>query len=388
MIAKLSILAFIISMGAFIPALRFAKRHNIVDNPNYRKLQKQPVPVFGGIVVLLGILIPTVIAIQYYAIVNVWYLIGAIIFLWGMGVVDDIRGLSPSLRVIIEMVLVCILIFHPFTHTNGPLIDNLHGLFDLYQISDFLAVPLTLVSAVGLINAINLIDGVDGYSSGYGIVSLTIFSALYYSLGNIGMCVFNSIAAAALIPFYLHNVFGRKSKMFLGDGGSLIVGFIVAFNVITLLASQSDTAQMDNEGVGIVPLLLAITSIPVFDTLRVMVARIITGRSPFSPDNGHLHHAFIALGFSHFATSSLIILMNLLIVVSLYLSYLMGASITMQFAWVTILGFSATCGVYYLFRYAESHHNRFFRLLSQMGRHSHFEKSKIWGKLEVIIDYE
>lgn len=367
-------------------ALRFAKKHNIVDNPDSRKLQKVPVPVFGGIVVLLGIIIPLIVAAHFYQYIDLWYMLGALLLLWILGVTDDIRGLSAAFRFIVELALVWVLIWQPMQMGNGPIINHLHGLFGRGHISGFTAIPLSIIGSVGIINAINLIDGVDGYASGFGIASNILFAIIFHILGNTPMTTFATITAAALVPFYIHNVFGKESKMFIGDGGSLIIGLILSYNIATLLSSGTDTTQWEAHNAGLIPLVLAISAIPVFDTLRVMFARIICGHSPFSPDKTHLHHAFISLGFSHVGTSTIIILMNLLIVALWFAAYRMGCSITGQFVVVVLLGLLATCGVYYGFRYAEKQQNQAYRVLQSCGKWTHFENKGIWKTIELWVD--
>lgn len=386
MIITLFILALVIASAVFPLALRFAHRHNIVDHPDARKLQKEPVPVFGGIVVLLGIIIPLFIADQYYHFNDFWYIIVSICILWLIGVVDDIRGLSAVLRFLLEMTLIWVLMWHPMSHSNGPIINNLLGLWGRNAISLYTAIPLTLIAGVGIINSINLIDGVDGYSSGYGIVANGLFAFIFLSAGYIPQGIFSLVVVAALIPFYFHNVFGRTSKMFLGDGGSLVVGMVMACNVFALLDANAPTARLMHAGISLPALALAILCIPVFDTLRVMFARLIQGHSPFHPDKTHLHHLFIDLGFSHVGTSTIIILSNLLVVGWWYLTYLCGAGITLQFYGVILAGLIVVPGFYYHMRHAMRHQTRLCRIYQRLGRASHFEFKHIWAWLQRLVD--
>lgn len=376
----------LIATVVFPIALRVAKKHNIVDNPEARKLQKEPIPVFGGVAVVIGMITPLLVGSCMYPQINLWYPMLAIVALFLLGVTDDVKGLSAVLRFVLELVIVWILIWHPFQSDNGPIIDNFQGLFGRHTISLFTALPLTLIAGVGIVNAVNMIDGVDGYSSGYGIATNTLFSLLFYSFGNLEMALFSGVAAAALVPFYLHNVFGKKSKMFIGDGGSLVIGLVMATDVFTLLSSETNNGNLEMKGVGAVALALAILCIPVFDTLRVMCARIINRRNPFSADMTHLHHVYIRLGFSHVGTSTSIILTNLLIVGLWWLSWRLGASITLQFFIVAALGLLATCGFYYGSEYAISRQNGFYRLMNRIGRWTHFEEKGVWLFLQNVVD--
>ena len=111
-------------------------------------------------------------------------------------------------------------------------IDNFHGLWGVYQLPWVLAVALTIVSGVGIINSINLIDGVDGLCSGYGMFATMLFGVIFMRMGDVSYSVLAFTIFGALIPFMLHNVFGKKYKMFMGDGGSLVLGFILSLFVM------------------------------------------------------------------------------------------------------------------------------------------------------------
>lgn len=380
-------LAFILATVTFPLALKLAKRWNIVDNPEARKLQKKPVPVFGGIVVVIGMLIPLIVAAQYYHFYDLWYAIGAIILLWIVGVTDDIRRLSAAIRFILELLIVWVLIWHPNQPGSGLMINNLYGLWGRYSISFFSAIPLTLVAGVGIINAINLIDGVDGYSSGYGIVANTLFSYIFFSQGCLTLGIFSAVAAAALLPFYLHNVFGDKSKMFIGDGGSLVIGMVMTYDVFALLSNQSPCRAMEQQGVSLVALALVILLIPVFDTLRVMTSRILRGESPFMPDKTHLHHLYIDMHFSHAATSLSIILWNLLAVVAWYVGYRHGLTITQQFYLVISFGLSIIL-FYEGMRYCQRQNNTIWQLSCKLGDATRVEQKGFWIAMQHLVDWE
>lgn len=386
MLLQLIILATLISTAIFPIALRYAKKHNIVDNPNARKLQKEPVPVFGGIVVVLGMLIPLIIAAQYYHFTDLWYIIGAIIVLCVIGTTDDIRGLPAWMRFVLETFIIWIFIWHPNAPESGLMINSLHGICGRNELSYFSAIPLTLVAGVGIINSINLIDGVDGYSSGFGIISSTIFGIIFLAIGNEIMAIFSFVAAAALLPFYLHNVFGKTSKMFIGDGGSLVIGLVLTYNVFALLNEPSTAQNLEKQGISLVALTLAILCIPVFDTLRVMIARILRGDGPFSPDKTHLHHLYIEMGFSHVGTSTNIIITNLLIIALWWVGYRCGMSINGQFLLVVLLGILFVPGFYYGLKACKRSNNRIWKFYQRFGKWTHFEQGCLWTSLQKMID--
>ena len=255
--------------------LKVAKVKNIVDNPDARKLQRVPIPVLGGLTVVFGILSGLMAVNLSGDFFDLFPVFAAIIIILIVGLMDDMISLSPRVRFFVEIILVLYLI-----ETTGWQLNHFHGLWGLEVIPDYLSVPLTVFACVGIINAINLIDGVDGYSSGYSVVSCILFGAMFYELGNIRMVALAAIVAASLLPFFLHNVFGKYSKMFIGDAGTLSLGIIFSIFVMTILSAKESMSVL-SDNLGLVPFTLAVLCVPVFDTLRVMSARIVRGKSPF-----------------------------------------------------------------------------------------------------------
>ncbi len=374
-------LAFLLSWLAFRPTLRWAQHHHVEDRPNTRKLQDHPIPMLGGVAIAVGIFVPLIIAQVYFRLPDMGYQLTAMAAMLVLGVLDDLYDIPAWLRFLIEMLLVWLLLWG-----TESLIDDFHGLWGITMpISIYLALPLSIIAGVGIINSINLIDGVDGYSSGYGIMANLLFAAVFHMLGCPTQELFSIVAAAALIPFFFHNVFGRTTKMYLGDGGSLLIGMIMACNVFCLLSHSPKTLSADTS-LGIVALALAILSIPVFDTIRVMFARIFRGQSPLLPDKTHLHHRYISLGYSHVGTSFTILSQNLLIVILWWICYRLGGGIDLQFWLVVFLSVLATVGFYYGTEYDERHKNRVSKRLRQCISHTQIEQSAFWMRLQKWVD--
>ena len=181
--------AMVTSMVVFPWALKFAREHDIVDNPNARKLQRVPVPVFGGIVVYSGILAGGLVLLAFiWNLVVVYGLIG-MTFMLLIGMWDDQKDISATLRFNIEIGLVL-----AFILLTGVYIDDFHGLWGINKLDDWIAIPLSVVAGVGIINAVNLIDGVDGYSSGYGMMACTLFGLCYWTVWSPTMSSMTLIA--------------------------------------------------------------------------------------------------------------------------------------------------------------------------------------------------
>ena len=286
-----------------------------------------------------------------------------------------------QLRFLIEICAVLLLFF-----VGGYRIDDFHGLWGLGVVPFAVALPLTLFAAVGIINAINLIDGVNGLSSGYGILSSLIFGVLFYSVGDTKMALLAAVTCGSLIPFFLHNVFGRYSKMFIGDGGTLVLGVVLSVYVTATLRHDSVAALYVAPNIGLIPFTLAVLAVPVFDTLRVMSTRIRKGRSPFSPDKTHLHHMFIELGCSHAMVTLAILLLNASVVVVWGTAALLGASIAVQLYLVVALGLVITFGLYQFAEWHLRRRTRFLRTLRRIGYALHISRTRGFLRLQHWID--
>lgn len=360
--------------------VRIARDKNIVDNPNARKLQAIPIPVLGGVAVFFGIIIGLAFTSEQAGCMTLMPIIISMMIMLYTGTMDDIIGLTPGLRFLLEIGVVVLLICSTHMHIN-----DFHGLWGIRSVTEAVAIPLTIFAAVGIINSINLIDGVNGLSSGYCILASAVFGIFFYQTDNAPMVVLATVSVGSLIPFFLHNVFGKKSKMFIGDGGALVMGLVMSAFVVNTLTSH-DTALVDvDPSFGLVPFTLAVMIIPVADTLRVMLTRIMRGTSPFHPDKTHLHHLFIGLGFSHAGTTTMILLLNAIIISAHLLTWRLGGSINAQFYVVVGLGIMATVVLYHsLVSLGENSPAK--KVLRVLGRATHIERKGMFLVLQRIVD--
>lgn len=378
----------LLAVGWVHPRLvRIAAMKMIVDNPDARKLQKEPIPILGGVAVMFG----AVLGISCTAVFpetvfndTIVLIIAVMMVMLYTGTMDDILELTPRLRFLIEIMSVCALIF-----VGGFRLDDLHGLWGVSVLPDWVAVPLTVFACVGIINAMNLIDGVDGLSSGFCITACAIFSAVFFKAGDMMMFILSMALIGALIPFFMHNVFGERSKMFIGDGGTLVMGAVMSIFVVRVLGVGSPVAQFwdqSHAGMSAVAFTLAVLCVPVFDTLRVMVTRMLQGRSPFHPDKTHLHHMFIDLGLSHVGTTFSIILLNLTVVAVWWASVSMGCSLDVQLYVVILFGSLFTIFLYPAVAAAKRRNAALYRALTAAGRMTHFERKGFFLLLRKAMD--
>lgn len=379
------LIPFVVSMLAAIwiypKILRIALLKNIVDNPNARKLQRVPIPVLGGVAVMFGILVSLSVCRLFFDCSDLFTIMLAMLVMLYVGTIDDIIEISPNVRFLLEIAVAIMLLY-----TCDYSINDFHGLWGYHFINLKVALPLTVLTVVGLVNAINLIDGVDGYSSGYCIMACFIFGVIFYIAGDVSMVMLASVCAASLIPFFLHNVFGLTSKMFIGDGGTLVMGIVMSIFVLNVLKTDTYCVLYESWGMGLVPLTLAVLSIPVFDTIRVMSMRMFRGVSPFHPDKTHLHHLFISMGYSHIGATISILFINLFIILVWYLSYKLGASINTQLYIVIASSLLFTFGLYGIMRLAQKRRWGLWSFMCYMGGISHIERKGLFLWLQKMMD--
>lgn len=373
--------AFFSTLWVHPKILKIAIIKNIVDNPDARKLQRQPIPVLGGIAVFFGILIGICSSQIMFNSPQVFILTAAMLIMLYTGTIDDILDLTPNIRFMIEIAVVAFIMY-----VNNSAINNFSGLWGIDVIPMWIAAPLTIFASVGIINAINLIDGVNGLSSGFCFMASMLFAIMFYASGNVTMTILAVSAAGAIIPFFFHNVFGNSTRMFIGDGGTLVIGTMMSMFVISILEEGSSSAMLAQDGVGLIPFTLAVMAVPVFDTLRVMSMRIIRGKSPFHPDRTHLHHLFIELGFSHIGTTISILTLNFLIVVAWFLSYKMGASTDIQLYLVIVLSTLVTFVFYKYARIQIVNNTKGLKVLNKIAHILAIERKGIWSWVEKTID--
>jgi UDP-N-acetylmuramyl pentapeptide phosphotransferase/UDP-N-acetylglucosamine-1-phosphate transferase len=296
------------------------------------------------------------------------------------GALDDIVGLSPCSRFVIEIFTILAIVY-----TTGISINSLHGLWGIEQFSSWVSVPLTVFAGVGIINAINMIDGVNGLSSGLCISCCLLFGCLFVELGD----VFNAILAftmtASLLLFFVFNVFGDNSRMFIGDAGTMVMGMLMTWFVICVMSEES-LATAYNDNICVVAMVVAFLSVPIADTLRVMTVRMLKGKSPFSPDKTHLHHAFVGIGISHSITALSEIIINLTIVGVWFLLAYLGAPLHWQLYAVILVSVILVWGTYIFLEHENTSNSRKAQWLRNFSIKTHLGKTEWWQRFSHYLD--
>lgn len=227
-----------------------------------------------------------------YVLPEFYLLICGLTLLYLAGIKDDLVGLRYRTKFIIQIISAS------FLPLSGLWINNLYGLFGIHHLTPWLGIPFTMLVIVFITNAINLIDGIDGLASGLSSVALAILGTLFLKKE---MWIYATLAFSTLgmlLPFFYYNVFGkaeRCKKIFMGDTGSLTLGYILSFLTIRFCAYNSALAPFTD---GAIVISFSTLIVPLFDVVRVMLIRLRLHRGLFIADKNHIHHKFLAMGFT------------------------------------------------------------------------------------------
>ncbi len=242
-----------------------------------------------------------------------------------MGVYDDRNDMRASLKLIVQIILAYL------AFASGIRLDSMFGIFGIYELPIAVQYLLTLVVIAGVINAFNLMDGIDGLAAGLAVVGLSAFTYVAFITGNTYLAILYLSLIGALIGFLRFN-FSKKSKIFMGDAGSLVLGYILVVSGIMLMKS----AYNSDHGTVTQAIVIGVLVLPVIDSLRVYRRRIKTGYSPLRADKTHFHHMVLFLGIPHKWASFLIVFFSLCIIV---LSIVFGTLFSMTYTIIALLLF-------------------------------------------------
>ncbi|WP_316833813.1 MraY family glycosyltransferase [Pedobacter nutrimenti] len=296
---------------AIPPIITLAVRKRLFDAPaESRKIHKRIIPNFGGVAIFTAFIFSCSLFIPTALLPHARLLMAAGLILFMIGLKDDMIGLSPLIKFGAQFANALIIAV-----IADLRIENLHGILGFDHLNYYASVALTVIVMVGVINAFNLIDGIDGLAASLGVMVSLTYAFLFFQAGEIGWAYLAIALTGALIGFLFYNI--TPARIFMGDCGSLVLGFISIVLSIKFL-NLSDAKAIS---FGVVPitanlgLVLAVLIIPVFDTLRVFTLRMLNKKSPFTADSNHLHHRLLSLGLSHVQSTLILTVTNSLFVV-------------------------------------------------------------------------
>jgi UDP-N-acetylmuramyl pentapeptide phosphotransferase/UDP-N-acetylglucosamine-1-phosphate transferase len=271
-----------------------AKKRNFVVKPNKRTSHEGIIPNIGGINIFISFL-STVFIFSYGIISDLQFTIVGVFIILIIGFVDDLIAIKPTWKLLGELVSAFFLIV-----VSDVRLSHLHGFLGINELSLGLSYILSFFVFVVIINALNLIDGVDGLASGLGILYCMFFAVYFKLTSNINLAISAFAMSGSLFVFFLYNVFGGKRKIFMGDSGSLLLGYMITLYVFEFCEINAYNCVPHAFQMSAAPAVaICVLSVPLFDTMRVMLTRIKKGVSPFHPDKNHIHHLLLKTGLKH-----------------------------------------------------------------------------------------
>ena len=303
------LLAFVIAYQTFPTILYVAKEKHLMDEPDSRSVHSDRTPTLGGIGIFFSIVVVMTITGAMLNTKVLLLVMGGLTILFFLGLKDDLTVLSARKKFVGQLLAALLLIV--FTDTR---IIGFSKILDVDVLPYWVSIFFTLFVYILIINAYNLIDGVDGLAGSIALIISAVYSVLFYNSGALSLATISVALIGALLAFLRFN-FSSGKKIFMGDTGSMIVGFLLAFFTISFI-SQSQTNIDSNYFRASPALALAMLFYPLLDTFRIFFIRIfVLKKSPFEADKNHIHHRFIQAGFSHMQTTFIIVLVNLIVVI-------------------------------------------------------------------------
>ncbi|MDK9737715.1 UDP-N-acetylglucosamine--undecaprenyl-phosphate N-acetylglucosaminephosphotransferase [Vibrio sp. D404a] len=284
MFLELSFVGFF-SFASLFLMRKVAKAIGLVDKPNARKLHTGAIPLVGGISICLSI--GQYIASNPDVIPHSYLFLSCIAILIVVGALDDKFDISFKIRLVVQALLSIAMMY--FADIRLDNIGNIFGFGDMHL--GILSPIVTILAVIGAINAFNMVDGIDGLLGGLAIVTFAALAVLLKVDSQHGLAYLCVVFIAAIVPYILMNlgILGRERKVFMGDAGSMMIGFTVIWLLLGASQQSTDTLMKPVTALWLI-------AIPLMDMTAIMFRRIRRGDSPFKPDREHLHHIFQRLG--------------------------------------------------------------------------------------------
>ena len=293
------ILAFLVACFVSIISIpvviKISELKSLMEKPGERRSHSTPTPTFGGIAIYAAMLIAYFLwpSIDQADLYRTNLSIAGMTILFFVGIKDDLVGIDPNKKLLFQILAAMILIFF------GDLkVDYLYGIMGFHHIEEIISILLTCFIFIALTNAINLIDGIDGLAGGIATIASGTFGGWFLITNHFTMACLAFTLTGALLGFLRFN-FSKTSKIFMGNTGSLIIGFMLAFFAVRFVSLNESFRYIPTSFFNAPIIAVVILIVPIFDTLRVFLVRILARRSPFSADRNHMHHILLDNGLSH-----------------------------------------------------------------------------------------
>ncbi|MDR3134090.1 MAG: undecaprenyl/decaprenyl-phosphate alpha-N-acetylglucosaminyl 1-phosphate transferase [Prevotellaceae bacterium] len=280
---------------------RFLRRRQIMDEGGHRRIHRGLVPSMGGIIICVAFLFAILMWMPIHSIIERRFELAAISLIFFSGIRDDMAPLRPLYKLVIQIVAAIIIVL-----VGNICIPSLYGLFGIYQIPEVLGCALSILFIILVTNAFNLIDGIDGLAAVIAITAFAFLGIWFFLVGNVVEALRMACIIGAIGGFLYYN--WQPASIFMGDTGSLVVGFILSTSALSFITFNGDLpAGSPFKFPAVFGTGLAVVLLPLFDTVRIFLLRMKQGKSPFLPDKQHLHHVVLHAVRTHAKTVRVIL---------------------------------------------------------------------------------
>jgi UDP-N-acetylmuramyl pentapeptide phosphotransferase/UDP-N-acetylglucosamine-1-phosphate transferase len=285
--------------------MNVVKVRRLFEKRNERSSHTQMVPSFGGVSFFMVFVLALSFAEQFFTSGRAYYFIPAALIIFMIGLKDDLTGVGPRNKILGQLLATSLL----FLSSDFQIIQ-LNGFLGIHDILLGVSMPLAFAVVIFFINAYNLIDGIDGLSSSLAAYFFSFFAWFYFYRHDYTMMMVCVAFVGMFLAFLRYNLSSDK-KIFMGDTGSMFIGFVLSAIVIEVMSSDYPNYIKTIQPSNLPHLLIGVLFIPVFDSIRIFIARASEGKSPFAPDRTHIHHLLMDYhGWNHRKTASVIVLIN------------------------------------------------------------------------------
>ncbi|MBO3699741.1 glycosyltransferase family 4 protein [Roseivirga sp. E12] len=299
--------AFLVTFLMFPVFIKFFKRRNFLDDPGGRKIHTAKTPAMGGLPIFIGFCIAILIWAPFDTLREIKYVLSALSIMFIIGFRDDLINLRAFQKLFGQIAASLIIV----TVCDIRLM-SLYGLFGIEEIPIALSYLISVFTIIVITNAYNLIDGIDGLAGSVGVITSLFLGTWFFLNGQSSFALISFAFAGGLLAFLNFN--WAPSKIFMGDTGSLLIGFFLSIVTIKFIDSNSSLQHSEFSFGGSIGTAIAVLILPLADTARVFVKRVAKGKSPMHPDRTHFHHILLRLGCNHAQSTGILVTVNIVFV--------------------------------------------------------------------------
>ncbi|MEO6190309.1 MAG: MraY family glycosyltransferase [Saprospiraceae bacterium] len=335
------ITSFLVTYIAIPSIITIARVKKLVDEPEERSAHSKSVPTLGGIAIFSGVIFSIILWTPFQVFGNLQYILCAMVIIFLIGAKDDIIPLDPYKKMLGQIFAACILVFKA-----NIKITSFYGVLGVSDLPEWLSIFVSILTILVIINSMNLIDGVNALCASVGLIICVTLGFWFKSTDQIFFAIISAALVGALVAFMKFNI--SPAQIFMGDTGSMLVGVICSILAISFLELNKNLVDKEFQISAAPAFVVSVMFIPLFDTLRVFFLRLIKGNSPFTADRKHVHHLLLNLGLSHLQVTSMLIMLNTIIIILVFRLQFLG---NMTLIWLILFfGITFTSIIAYLIK--------------------------------------